>query len=465
MKKKTYAQILDEIARDQVPPNPNLAPRTMRRIQKGKGITMQPRIKIFTTLMIVLLMLAVILTQVPAVTAAFQRWIGYIPGFGLVSEGQIRVLAEPVTVTRDGVTITVREGMLDTERTKLVYDVHGIPDTAFIDRSDFPFRGDVCFEEGQLRLPDGELLHLQGGTTETSSTNQKYEHDYLAVPMAVDQVILEIPCLRNTLPDTVPENWEIPLRFVPAPADLDVLPVVEIPTPTTIPIVGSPQTDPASKSDEIFLTLDRVVPMADGDLIYATVHWGGTDFTNLEIFWEYSMLHLFDGNGDQIIFEYDDDAYDFNPAAHQTVFAIKTLQDYNQDELTLVLDSAVVSLSVDAGFVFDPGPDPQPGQTWELNRKITFGEHTLLVRSVTAETDCNCYSFLISSADILRANLNNLDRMVGQYSIFGEGGFGSSEFTLGIRYDGTELPAGPLTLEFSSIVISYNGPWQVEWVP
>lgn len=461
MKRKTYSQILDDIVRDQVPQSLDLVPQTMRRIQSANRITMQSRMKIFATLMLVLVMLAVVLTQVPAVTAAFQRWIGYIPGFGLVSEGQIRVLAESVSVTRDEVTITVREGMLDAERAKLTYDVHGIPDTAF----KTSLLEDGCIESGQLRLPDGTLLRSNEGEVLSSSNYQRYEYDYPAIPAAVDEAVLEIPCLHNTYAGVAPENWEIPLRFVPAPSDLEVLPVVEISTPTAVATAPAPLTEPVSEADGIFLTLDRVVPLADGDLIYVTVHWGGTDFVDLERFEVYKTLHLLDGDGEVIKFEFDEDESFNHPIEHQTTLAIKTLHDYNPEKLTLILDAALVSLPIDASFVFDPGPDPQPGQTWELNQEITFGEHTLLVRSVTAETDCNCYSFLISSADIFRVSLNDLAHMGSQYAIFGEAGFGGGEFTAGVRYAGEDLPEGPLTLGIFGITVLYNGPWQVQWVP
>ena len=77
--------------------NTDLAPRILARIQKGKSRTMQPRMKVFAMAVLILLVLVIGLVSVPSVRAAIQRWIGYVPGIGLVSEGQIRVLAEPVS--------------------------------------------------------------------------------------------------------------------------------------------------------------------------------------------------------------------------------------------------------------------------------------------------------------------------------------------------------------------------------
>ena len=45
-------------------------------------------------------------------------------------------------------------------------------------------------------------------------------NDYPAIPADVNEAVLVIPCLANTLPGKAPENWELPLRFVPAPEGL-----------------------------------------------------------------------------------------------------------------------------------------------------------------------------------------------------------------------------------------------------
>jgi hypothetical protein len=117
-------------------------------------------------------------------------------------------------------------------------------------------------------------------------------------------------------------------------------------------------------------------------------------------------------------FEFDYDEYTINPGKRQTVFAIKISQGYNQEPLTLVLDSAVFELPVDTSFVSDPGPDPQPGQTWQLDQDIAFGEYSLRVLSAILEIDCSCYSFLISSADVYNVCLNGLEHGGGSVQEF-----------------------------------------------
>ena len=88
MNKKTYSQILDDVAHDQLPADLDLAPQIMAQIQKGKSVTMKPRMKRFSIVIVTVLVMAVVLVNVPAVAAAIQRWFGYVPGIGLVREGQ-----------------------------------------------------------------------------------------------------------------------------------------------------------------------------------------------------------------------------------------------------------------------------------------------------------------------------------------------------------------------------------------
>ena len=101
----------------------------------------------------VIMLIAVTLIIGPQrVYAEVRRLLGYIPGVGLVdSSAPIRVLAEPVEQTRDGVTITVTSAVLTADRTHIEYRVFGVP------RDAYPTSEDVsgCMQQEYLRLPDG----------------------------------------------------------------------------------------------------------------------------------------------------------------------------------------------------------------------------------------------------------------------------------------------------------------------
>src|SRR5262245_39692504 len=223
MNKKAYSQILDDVARDHLAANPDLTPRILARIQKGKRTTMQPRMKVFATVFLILLVLMLALVSVPAVRAAIQRWIGYAPGIGLISEGQVRVLAEPVSVTRDGITLTVEEMWAASDRTLIQVSIEGWPWRKVVTESP----ADGCLDPAFLRLSDRDLTHTQPQSSVGRETGYELKSLYPAIPPTVDEVTFVMPCLVLAAPGEAPENWELSLRLVPAPSDA-VFPIIEI---------------------------------------------------------------------------------------------------------------------------------------------------------------------------------------------------------------------------------------------
>jgi hypothetical protein len=79
-----------------------------------------------------LLMIGTLVIGPQRVYAEVLKFIGiYVPGVGVVEEGtSIRVLAEPVTQTRDGITVTVHEAYLTDEKTIILYSIQNVPNSA-----------------------------------------------------------------------------------------------------------------------------------------------------------------------------------------------------------------------------------------------------------------------------------------------------------------------------------------------
>ncbi len=68
-----------------------------------------------------MLIALLILLTLSGVAYAIGRSLGYIPGIGIVDQSTpIRVLAEPVSQTRDGITITVSDVVLTSSKTVMV---------------------------------------------------------------------------------------------------------------------------------------------------------------------------------------------------------------------------------------------------------------------------------------------------------------------------------------------------------
>lgn len=457
MNKKTYSQILDAVADDQIPEGLNLTPQIMSRIQKGKGKIMQPRMKVFTVVVLALLAFVVLFFTVPEVAAAIQHWFGYVPGVGLVRDGQIRVLTEPVSLTREGITVTVEQALVDPDHTVIVYKVEGMQPEMFVTNPETP----ACHDNAILRVAGSEL---SVGPDERHQWETGYEHrsNFPVIPADIQEVTFVMPCIQFSLVGIAPENWELPLRFKPAPPDMTSFPVIEISTPTAPAVTDTAQATPASDSASITLSLDRAVQMDDGYLIYASIHWQGESLYSIDVPEPENTVHLLDASGQAMLFEYIYDEHTgMQVEQRQTVLAIKTAPVQSSGPLTIVVDTVSADQPAEATFTFDPGSDPEPGQTWQLNQNVQVGEYSLRVLSALAGE--SGYSFQMrSDSGVLHAELIDLEHKV----ISGSGGGGglSGEFSAGFSYAGG-LPAGPVTVTITAISVQRNGPWQAQWTP
>ncbi len=467
MNRKPYSQILDYIARDHMAENTDLAARILVRIQKGKGSTMQPRMKMFVTAVLVLLVLIITLASVPAVRAAIQRWFGYVPDVGLVSEGQIRVLAEPVSVTRDGITLTVEQVVVDSERTIVIYNVDGFTED-ILDSSAQQDSG--CYQDALLSIPEGELSLLE---QDGSYWGTGYEHraSYAIAPDGVDEITFVLPCIYFALPGKAPENWELSFRLIPAPPEMTVFPVFEISTPVSITAAAVSQPGSGFTTEGISLTLDHAVQMDDGYLLYAALHWENTNFDSVNVN-DRLMVYVLDANGERIPSVFDYEALEStDPIPGQTIFALKTSPIQVSGPLTLILDSVGVHVGVDASFTFDPGPDPVPGQEWQLDQHVDVGNgHSLRVLSATYPTPpvegwpqkAGLSFEMESDTGIYHALLKDKNHPPAPGG--GGGAYGPGPFYGGFSYP-DDFPEGPRTIQIVSIGLELCGHWKAQWTP
>jgi hypothetical protein len=460
MKKTSYPEFLDAVAGDHVPNDLDLAPTIIARIRKGKRLRMQPKAKLVSTILLVAIVFAILFFTVPAVKAAIQSWFGYVPDVGLVQEGQIRVLTGPVSVTREGITVTVDQVVLNQERTILIYSVDGIPAAA----QDTPADEAICSTGSHpymvsLRLQEGNPLLASPEGVDAWSSGYRHRFNYPPVPMNVNDATLVISCLFHTVTGTVPEVWEIPLQFVSAPPDMTAFPVIDIPTST------APAATPTFVIGDtaLSLTLDRAVQMDDGYLLYATIHWKETPFKYVDLLEGAETLRLLDASGQEMLYElHQDEQTGINWDQRQTVFAIKTAPVQTTGPLTLQLDAVLAGIPVNDSFIFDPGPDPKPGQQWQPNVKFTFGEYRMLVRSITVEQTGDGYSIeMTSDTGILTSGLIDLEHSI----VTGYDGISAQ----GVFYNGfyyrDGLPDGPVTLSVGDISVKHIQKLQAQWTP
>ncbi len=131
------------------------------------------------------------------VATAMRSLIGYLPGVGIVDRSApIRILAEPVSLTRQGITVSVNRATLTADQTQIEVGVSGVPLSAY-PKSEAVLG---CIEPSYLRLPDGTRLEVDA-----------------IFPANVNEAVYVMPCIFNTLPGAAPTDWELPLKFIPAP--------------------------------------------------------------------------------------------------------------------------------------------------------------------------------------------------------------------------------------------------------
>lgn len=157
------------------------------------------------------------------VLAQIQTIFGFVPKVGLVdTSSPFKQLAEPVSDTRDGVTLDIKSAFLSADGTIITYAMSDLP--VEIKRARF---GDPeCTLPPYLTLPDGSKVEAAGSSSGLTPDGSYVNDIRFSDPFPVNfnQAILVFPCLEGTAQGKGPEDWQIALAFKPAPEDIVVYP-------------------------------------------------------------------------------------------------------------------------------------------------------------------------------------------------------------------------------------------------
>ena len=422
---------------------------------------MQPRTKAVLITLLVFLVLAAASVSVPAVRAAIRRWFGYVPGFGLVQDEGIRVLAAPVSVTQEGFTLTVSEATLSSTKTVVRYRLEGLAANMLVEM-------DACPLEQVhpiMRLPGGTELELQGygvdhSTDPGAPAYYGGEAAFSAVPPEVTEAVLVIGCLMQVDPEAVPGNWEVPLHFVAAPPEMTVAPVLD-----ATPVTGQSMSGQG-------LVLNKVIPTQDGYILAGTIRVSPPEAYTVDE-WDGFLedVTITDATGQELVYSPAPD--DFLPEELSTPqpegtfgWAAQIGASGASWPLTMTVHSvsAVSTPYPPAEFRFDAGPDPQVDQVWMLNQDLPVGPKTVRVVSVQRiqrEYGFDGYEFTFEYDPTVDLSLE-----IEGHLAMGGGGSGPSPdgtYSRALSYpDG--IPSGTLTVIVNAWgVIQLPGPWQVTW--
>ena len=411
--------------------------------------------------LIVLVILIVLAIGPQRVAAEMKKLFGYIPGFGIVDQNaSLRVLEKPVTQTRTGITVTVKQAFLTSDKTVLTYTVEGVPWSAY------PHNENIggCSGIPNLRLPNGTLLAITGG----EGSLQESTFNYPPIPANLSQATFVLPCLLDTSPGLAPENWELSLRFVPAPANLTVMPVIDV-TPSPEPQVNTPAA-PVNP-----LALLKVVDEGDNYVLLGEFRPSRAQDPSLPAgsYWSLTdAVKITDASGQEVFFTTPSDAHLLLPPSQPDAlpWAYQIGKTFTPP-LTITYTGRYTILadpSAQTQFTFDAGANPQPGQVWERNQDFQLAGHTIRLVSIQRLAQSG-YGFSFESSD---PAVQTVSVDISGYIPHGRGEpvGGNAGLTPGkwsqelLDYD--KLPTGKLKVVLSNLTLYREAKtWQVQWSP
>lgn len=398
-----------------------------------------------------LMIIGTLLIGPQRVYAAVRQFFGYMPGVGIVDQSSpIRILAESVSISRDGITISVNHAVLTGTETRIGFGVSGVPLSAYP-------KGEAvsgCIDNPYLLLPDGTKADIRP-----------------PIPANVNEATLVIPCIFNTLPRTVPINWELPIRFIAVPPNLTILPVIDVtPHVTVMPTVnGSDQTTETpttiitNATPQASVSIDKIIETEDGYILLGSVRPHIPEGSWLQIT---GAAIIRDADGKKVSYSFPTDVQPLDDSSigqggSSWVMEIKGAGV--KFPITIRFSGVIISQvdpQASAKITIDVGMNPQPEQVWEVNQDVQLAGQTVRLISITATSDG--YSFQIDPGK----NLSGVSVQIEGYSANGGGGGGGWQgiFTSSLVY--SDLPKGSLTVVFSNpLSASPTETWQGQWQP
>jgi hypothetical protein len=457
--KRSHRDVLDLIVRQHVPDETNLFPRISNQLEeasRARGFRAHPAVIILAVLLA--------LGLLSGVVYAVGRSLGYIPGMGIVEQGvALRVLAEPVSIERDGITFTVTQALAATDRTIVSYEVDNLPESALArDYSEGQTPAPRCSMHNSLRLPDGTRLLPTGGQGNGWGIGFRYRETFDAIPSDVNHATLLVPCLLDTVPGIAPENWELPLVFVAAPADLTVVPVIEI-TPSLVPTAEGGAGATATPTGYP-ISIERTIELEDGYILIGSFHSIVVDdgVVTSPYIWS---VRITDAAGNDVSYETAGDIDLPTGDERNSPWAFQILGKNHSWPLTITVDGLDATLpDAQSEFEFDTGTAPLVEKQWVIDRDLEIGKYTVRVLTATRTPDGYAFTF---KTDLNIVSLG-VDILGPEAYIppAGGGGGGSDDGLLsaGVSYAG-RIPEGKLKVVLRSVTIKIAGTWSIDWEP
>jgi len=461
----------------------DLRSKLIERMEVKTTRRFSPRLVWGIAIVLVLLIIGLLVFS-PQVVEAMRRLLGYIPGVGYVEQGPaLRVLAAPVTVQKEGLTVTIEKGAADSQHTVLLAQVEGATDLqrAMLlaqvlgyprEHYDTPNGVLTCKDSLRLVSADETVQEISGVDTSSDEQNDAItfvRYEFQAMPAKPLDATLEIPCL---LFDETYKDWSIPLHFQVAQGTNQVFPVIELPTSLPAQPVPTSVSTPASESAPagFSIVLKSVAELKDGYVLSGSYQWSDTHIDQSAV--NIPDPTITDAKGQDVPFQPVDTGPSADSRPQQIPFAYQITGKDFAWPLHIIVNAISVIQPEQGTFQFDAGQNPQIGQTWNVNINVPVGQHVIHVETIqlTADGTPTLVGFeftMTSDPFVANAEVNDKNPIIvckGGCGGGGGGGGGGGPFSYGWGMQGY-VPAGLKTFVISNMSIIFNGPWQVSWQP
>jgi len=427
--KRSYRNILNDVARQHIPTNTDLFPKIAAQLERNilmKTFHASPAISI--------IILVVALSLLTGVVYAVGHALGYIPGIGFVNQDTlVRTLIQPATSERDGIKLTVTDAVLTSEKTVVLYTLDNVPWDIMSRQENEP----GCYDLPLLRLPDGSML----ASNEAGGFSSQMRVVYPAIPAGVDDVTFILPCIMNSLPGLGPENWELRIGFGSTSPEMTIVPVIQI---TPNPVVES-------MNETAPFVLDNSLLVGDQYILTGT-----TKQPEADGYIELINIQVTDAEGTQVNTQMpaltDLPSFDWGLQFQAEAVEFPITLAFEWKKIEPIVGSTAV-------FKFDVGENPQPGQEWAVNQPIQIGGRTITLETIRADSRGG-YNFSFSGDP----DVSGLSLQIPGAAVLGGGGGGDGQGKFSVSQSYTELPKSKLKVILSNLLVSTPPEtWSMQW--
>ncbi len=373
------------------------------------------------------------LLALTGVVYAIGRAAGFVPGFGFTSgNGTVLVLAEPGEATVGEVTVQVVHAVSDDQRFWVEFSSSASPDL-----HDFP--------QATIELPDGQKVgFLQGQNSDGGNGATLFSFSFPTLEGQPQNPLLLIEGLGG-------QDFSLALSLRPIEAG-EIIP-------------SPPQEGQQLHSEShggVSLVLDHIAQDPQKTVFQASLQkdqagiWINGPW-NMTLRGENGKVYPLTDITPATATDQDTRIYQTIPFRGDERLILQVVSFPIGDKLPMFMDFSPNSPS----FTFDPGPNPQVGQTWPLDQTLSAGGYTLKIVQATLASATE-FDFAAESA----GPATGMMFYTTDPLLTGSGGTTSREsgnLVAGLTF--SQIPDHPFVVQLSRINYTAEGPWQITWQP